>query len=131
MSIASKANKILNKLTGKSHSWPSKSTEQVLDAMAREDWNFYDKEEVRELISQQDHLSFTIVDELPTENIRTDRIYLVPSSDPGEENAYIEYVYIDGNWEMIGTSEINLDDYYTKSEIDNMIGGVEQALSEV
>lgn len=61
------------------------------------------------------------VDTLPTENIRTDVIYAIPSDNPQEQNVRVEYVYINGNWEILGNTNIDLTDYYTKSEIDAMI----------
>jgi len=46
-------------------------------------------------------------------------IYLVPSEDPGTENVYDEYVWAEDGWELIGSTEIDLSDYYTKTESDN------------
>jgi hypothetical protein len=40
---------------------------------------------------------------------------------PIDNGAYQEYMYIDGRWETIGSTTISLEDYYTKSEIDEKI----------
>ena len=58
------------------------------------------------------------VDVLPTEDIQTNVIYAVPSDDPKEKDVRIEYVYINDDWEAIGTTKIDLSNYYTKAEID-------------
>lgn len=58
------------------------------------------------------------VDELPTEDIRTNAIYAVPSASSKVQNARDEYVYINGDWECIGTTLVDLSNYYTKEEID-------------
>lgn len=46
------------------------------------------------------------------------KICLVPASTPSESNAYTEYIWVDGKWEILGTyiSSIDLTDYLTKSE---------------
>ena len=41
------------------------------------------------------------VDALPTENIDTSAIYVVPVEGMGESN-YNEYTYINGQWELVG-----------------------------
>lgn len=65
--------------------------------------------------------SLVPVDTLPTESIRTDVIYAIPSDNPQEQNVRIEYVYVNDSWEILGNTNIDLSDYYTKSEIDAMI----------
>lgn len=61
------------------------------------------------------------VDTLPTEDIKTNIIYAVPSDDPKEKDVRIEYVYINDDWEIVGTTKIDLSNYYTKAEIDAKI----------
>lgn len=59
-----------------------------------------------------------IVQELPVSDIKTDTIYMVPSSDPGTENVYDEYMYINNAWEKIGSTDIDLSDYATKEYVE-------------
>lgn len=55
-------------------------------------------------------VKFVAVTELPTENIQYDAIYIVPiPGAEGEENRFTEYVYIDGEWEPLGTITIQVD----------------------
>lgn len=62
-----------------------------------------------------------IVESLPTANIKNKVIYFVQKSDTKQNNIYDEYIYINGNWEYIGTNEIDLSKYYNKDEIDKKI----------
>lgn len=59
-----------------------------------------------------------VVNQLPTTDIKTNKIYLVRKNETGEDNAYIEYVYINGSWEKFGeyTPSIDLSEYSLKSQ---------------
>lgn len=59
---------------------------------------------------------FVIVDELPEEG-NPKKIYLVPDGEGG----FIEYHYTDGNWDPIGTVEIDLSQYSTTDEMNAAI----------
>lgn len=61
-----------------------------------------------------------VVQSLPTQNISTHTIYLVPKT--GETNdVYDEYIYINSNWEMVGNTQIDLSDYALKSELPTKV----------
>lgn len=62
-----------------------------------------------------------IVNMLPVENIDIHTIYFVPMSMSSAADSYYEYMYIDGAWELIGTTQIDLSDYYTKEEVEQYI----------
>lgn len=51
---------------------------------------------------------FIVVNELPTEDIKN-AIYLVPAEDAQEQNIFEEYVYINGAWECIGSTGVEVD----------------------
>lgn len=53
---------------------------------------------------------YEIVDELPTSG-QSNTIYLVPKS---EGTGYDEYIYVNGEWELIGDTDIELDRYVDK-----------------
>jgi hypothetical protein len=64
-----------------------------------------------------------VVNVLPTENIDTSAIYLVPSSTPETSNTYDEYMYINNNWEKLGgnlvidlSNYVQFTDYATDSK---------------
>lgn len=73
---------------------------------------------IAEAIGSISSFSLLPVDVLPTENIQTNIIYAVPSDDPKEKDVRIEYIYINDDWEVIGSTKIDLSNYYTKAEID-------------
>ena len=57
---------------------------------------------------------FMIVNELPTENIKNNKIYCIKdTSSTAQDNGYIEYAYINNKWEKIGEfqAEPNLSGY--------------------
>ena len=62
---------------------------------------------------------FSIVTELPTNDIDKDKVYLVPSTKTDNENRFSEYIYTDNGWEKLGEfkSEIDLSNYVQKTDI--------------
>lgn len=78
----------------------------------------YTQAEVNTLISNINKLTSQIVDQLPTEDIDTSVIYLIKQEDT---NAYMQYMYINNAWAELGTTQVDLSNYYSKSEIDNKL----------
>ena len=62
-----------------------------------------------------------VVDELPEEG-EPATIYLVPAEDASQENIYNEYLWIEDEWELIGTTQIDLSDYMTLSTEQTISG---------
>lgn len=59
-----------------------------------------------------------IVESLPTENINPNAIYFVAIKlNTSENNSYYEYMYINNKWELIGTTQIDLSNYWTIEQI--------------
>lgn len=52
---------------------------------------------------------YEIVDQLPTEDISTSKIYLLLTQNDGTNNIYAEYVYIDDEWKELRTFKTNVD----------------------
>ena len=70
-------------------------------------------------INATSSLKMQVVEELPTQDIDTDTIYLVESTDSVEQNVYDEYIYVNNNWEKIGTTALDLSKYATKEYVDD------------
>ena len=70
-------------------------------------------------INATSSLKMQVVEELPTQDIDTDTIYLVESTDSTEQNVYDEYIYVNNNWEKIGTTALDLSKYATKEYVDD------------
>lgn len=83
--------------------------------------NYYTKAQVDQLISILPTFDIEVVQVLPTEDISETTIYLVPSQDPQAANSYDEFIYVSNNWEQIGSTAIDLSNYYTKTETDEAI----------
>lgn len=86
--------------------------------------NTYTKTEVDNLISAAKNGRFIYVNSLPTENIDTKSIYLVPKTTAGTNNAKDEYINTDGTslgWELIGDTEIDLSGYVQKSNTSGLL----------
>lgn len=82
--------------------------------------NYYTKTEVNSLISTIPEFSIEIVTSLPTQDISETTIYLVQQVGT-TGNIYNEYIYVNQNWELIGSTEADLSNYYNKTEVDNLL----------
>jgi len=54
-------------------------------------------------------VKFIIANELPNENIDDSAIYMIPAGTTSEGNTYEEYIYVNGNWESLGSASVNVD----------------------
>ena len=86
----------------------------------------YTKTEVNQLIAQIPSFTVEIVQELPTEDISTTTLYLVPKTTAGTLDYYDEFINLDGTtsgWEYVGKTEVDLSNYYTKAETEAYVQG--------
>ena len=84
----------------------------------------YSKSEVDALVTAIKNSRFESVNTLPTEDIKTNVIYLVPSSDPQASNIKDEYINLDGTttgWEKIGSTDIDLSGYVTITQLNTAL----------
>ena len=87
----------------------------------------YNKSEVDALINNISSLTLDIVEELPTTDISTTTIYLVPVS--GATNVYMQHAYINGAWAQLGTTQVDLTNYYTKAQVDALLAAKQDVLT--
>lgn len=74
---------------------------------------------IQTAVANADHLKREIVPSLPeVEEADEHTIYMVGTGDGSEDSAYEEYMLINGGFEKIGTSEVDLTNYATKSYVD-------------
>lgn len=66
------------------------------------------------VISAEVGLKIEVVNELPSVG-QNGIIYLVPVASTEEEDAYDQYVYVNGNWESIGNTRVDLSGYVQKT----------------
>lgn len=89
--------------------------------------DYYNKTEVNELIAAINSLKYEIVETLPVTDIDTHTIYLVP--DDQAQNVYEEYLYINNEWASLGSTDIDLSDYYTKTQADTLLDAKQDTLT--
>lgn len=61
-----------------------------------------------------------VVNVLPTENISATTIYLLPKEGATKPNIYEEWIWVNNDWESIGTTEIDLTGYATTTMIGDL-----------
>ena len=80
----------------------------------------YTQTEINNLISVIPKFAIAVVNSLPTQDISTTTIYLVPSTSETTD-MYKEYIYVNNAWELLGIQKADLTNYYTKSETDGLL----------
>ena len=99
---------------------------QVSAAISTALGDYYNKTETDSKIAQAvaaaSHLKYQIVESLPDSDQDANTVYLVAKDGAGEgQDAYIEYMWINDNWEIIGDTSVDLSNYYTKAQTDQAI----------
>ena len=117
------ANKRVNELTEKSV--VDGSDYLIVDSAA----GGTKKLQMSTLIATLNGLAISVVSELPTTDIDTHTLYLVPKTNPESPDVYNEYMYINNAWELIGSTEVNLTNYYTKTEVDTALTAKQNTLT--
>ncbi len=85
----------------------------------------FTKQEVNDLISAISTLDLQVVQTLPTQDISTTTIYLVPKTTAETNDIYDEYIYVSNAWEHIGSTQADLTNYVTNTDYaTNSTGGV-------
>ena len=77
--------------------------------------------ELNELIDEVEDLGalhYEIVEELPTEDIDSTAVYLILREDSEPNNIYDEWMYIEEEWEKIGSTDVDLEPL--QKEIDEI-----------
>ena len=106
-----------NGLTGDSVGMPPKTTSDLIN-----DSDFATTSEVNSLITSAigniNSFEVSVVASLPTSDIDTHTIYFVSNSSSGD-SIYDEYMYINNNWEKIGSTAVDLSNYLQKTDISD------------
>jgi hypothetical protein len=88
--------------------------------------NAYTDDKLSHIIS----FEIEIVDELPPlSEADTHTIYFLPRTSPsGEADSYYEYLVINNQWEIIGSTELDLSNYWTIDQIKAYVQSQEYTL---
>lgn len=81
----------------------------------------YTKNEVLSLIDKISTMSMLVVDTLPTENISSTTIYLVPTITSENQNVYEEYIYVNNTWELIGNTKVDLTGLVREEQVMDIV----------
>ena len=73
-------------------------------------------------------LIIEIVQSVPSRGL-ANTIYFVPVTGGTSPNVYDEYMFINGAIEKIGSTEIDLSNYYNKTPVDNLLAGKQGTLT--
>ena len=69
-----------------------------------------------------------VVQTLP-ETGEANTIYFVPKEGGANPDVYDEYMYINNAWEKIGSTEVDLSNYYNKTEVDGLLSSKQDKLT--
>ncbi|WP_313069747.1 phage tail protein [Lacrimispora sp.] len=78
----------------------------------------YSKTEINSLIANLNSLTIEIIEVLPSENISATTMYLQKETD---KNSYLQWLYLNNEWANIGTTDIDLTNYYSKADTDDLL----------
>ena len=91
----------------------------------------WSSEKISSVINSINTNNFVVVDQLPTVDIDPNVIYIVPKQGATSPDQKEEYIYVNGQWELVGSMSVNLDDYYTRGEVDNKLDRKQNVLTAV
>lgn len=89
--------------------------------------NIYTKGEtdsaIAAAVAGASHLKREIVESLPeTSEADLNTIYMVPKTSGSGQNTYDEYMVLNGAWEILGNTDIDLTDYVTTDTLNTELG---------
>lgn len=85
----------------------------------------YTKQEVEDLIGSTVGVTIEIVEQLPAEG-QSNVIYFLPTE---TEGVYSQYIYSNNSWILIGSTTVDLSNYYTKTQVDTLLNGKQNVLT--
>ena len=109
--IISRLTEIKDDLTNSNYTWSSEKISSVINSINTN--------------------NFLVVDQLPETDIDTNVIYIVPKIDATTTDQKDEYIYVNGQWELVGTMKVNMKDYYTKEEVDDLLSEKQNTLTAI
>lgn len=110
---------------------------KINDAIANDiEGTFAKKDEVvdldtlKQVVAESKHISAKIVEALPEADSAVGNVIYLVKKDGNKNNAYDEYLFIDGEFELIGdtSTDVDLGDYFTKEEVQ---AAIDKAMASV
>jgi len=92
--------------------------------------NTYNKTEIDNKITSIPKFNIEVVTALPTKNISTSTVYLKVTGTE-TQNIYTEYIFVNNNWEKLGTQTLDLSGYALKTEIPTKLSQLTNNINAV
>lgn len=86
------------------------------------DKTFKTESEIQSMIEKASSLKKEVVTSLPTTG-KDDVIYLVKDEKGKDNNNYLEYLWLNGKYELIGSTQVDLSGYAKKTEVVTSVNG--------
>lgn len=83
------------------------------------DTTFKTEFEIQSMIEKASSLKKEVVTSLPTTG-KDDVIYLVKDAKGKDNNNYLEYLWLNGKYELIGSTQVDLSGYATEDDVKNI-----------
>ena len=80
----------------------------------------YSKAEIDNMISQLKQFETEYVATLPSTG-KSNCLYFVPRTTPQGTDSCYEYMYINDKWEFVGTTEVDLTNYWTIDQVQQYV----------
>lgn len=108
----------LDKLASKEDLEAIKDTLPTKLSQLTNDKNFKTESEIQSMIEKASSLKKEVVTSLPTTG-KDDVIYLVKDDKGKENNNYLEYLWLNGQYELIGSTQVDLSGYMTTEDFQS------------
>lgn len=103
---------------------PTKLSQLINDA------NFKTETEIQSMIEKASSLKKEVVTSLPTTG-KDDVIYLVKDTKGKDNNNYLEYLWLNGKYEPIGSTQVDLSKYATNEMVEQLQQTVNSITEEI
>lgn len=89
-----------------------------------------DLDTLKQVVAESKHISAKIVEALPEADSAVGNVIYLVKKDGNKNDAYDEYLFIDGEFELIGdtSTDVDLGDYFTKEEVQ---AAIDKAMASV
>ena len=96
------------------------------------DANYQTESDVTSMIASIPQFTVSIVQSLPSVGEKM-VLYLVPKTSASGDNIYDEYIWLEStsSFELIGSTTVDLSDYYTKTETDELLENKQDVSSAI
>lgn len=101
-------------------SLPNQTSPLLTDVLVINRGTVAQKATLGNLLAQVDSEIFKVVANLPETGV-ANKIYLLPKGTPESQDGFDEYIWVNSAWELIGTINIDLSNYYTKGQVDGLL----------